>query len=90
MWTIDSSSAQLVGVTLGRTSWITSYQPTSPGRARKLRDMVSSQSTASSHAEMKDQVEQLRISERDFENLGQIGDGQFGSVSYTNTDRLRG
>jgi len=28
------------------------------------------------------QVEQLRLSERDFENLGQIGDGQFGSVSY--------
>jgi hypothetical protein len=27
------------------------------------------------------QVEQLRLSERDFENLGQIGDGQFGSVS---------
>jgi len=30
------------------------------------------------------QVEQLRLSERDFENLGQIGDGQFGSVSFNN------
>jgi hypothetical protein len=29
------------------------------------------------------QVEELRLSERDFENLGQIGDGQFGSVSYS-------
>jgi hypothetical protein len=27
------------------------------------------------------QVEQLRLSERDFDNLGQIEDGQFGSVS---------
>jgi len=26
------------------------------------------------------QVEELRLSERDFDNLGQIGDGQFGSV----------
>jgi hypothetical protein len=29
------------------------------------------------------QVEQLRLSEKDFENLGLIGDGQFGSVSCT-------
>lgn len=59
----------------------------STSKSRKGKEVERyGQPTVSLHwAELKyiAQVEQLRLSERDFENLGQIGDGQFGSVSST-------